>query len=244
MIYTLQNDLISVSIDSNGAQPISLKSLENGKEYIYQRDPNEWPWSAPIMFPQCGNFPEGYKFKGKHYTLTNHGFLRDQEFTVEGNKFSFTSTEETLKVYPFKFKAEIEFILDRASVTQRTTIYNLDDKALPFSIGYHTGYIFHYPTMTTAHGLNVKFTDEYLSDITRYFEAPPTVHVEDDERKIAISADEYTTLLIWAHPKGKDHMVCIEPRIDTDKENNGYPFKEMLESGKVTTFAQTITILK
>lgn len=244
MIHTLKKDSLEIKIDSIGAQPMSIKDVETGKEYIYQKNTDEWAWSAPIMFPQCGNFPDGFDIEGTHYALTNHGFLRDQDFSVKGNKFSFTSNEETYKIFPFHFKAEISFIIKGKSVKQQVKLTSLDDRDIPYSIGFHTGYIMHYPTMTTSKGHNVKFDDEYLSSIKRYFEEPKVIYIEDSERKIKITAADYTTLLIWAHPQGKDHMVCVEPRIDTDKENSGYPFKNTLKKGKSKFFSQTIEILK
>ena len=243
MIYTIENYPIQVKVDSLGAQLCSIKNLETNVEYIYQKNPDEWNWYAPIMFPQCGAFPEGYEYQGQNYKLPQHGFLRDQEFTFKNNSFYFESTDENYAIYPFRFKAVISFIIRGKSVKQQVKLVNLDEKAMPYSIGFHTGYNLSNPTMTSSLG-KIKFTEEYLSDIKRYFEpVPKKLYLEDDKVKLSINTGDYTTLLIWSHPKGKDHMVCVEPRVDTDKANNGYPFRNTLDSKKTKFFSQTITLL-
>jgi Galactose mutarotase and related enzymes len=245
MIYTIEQYPIQVKVDSLGAQLCSIKNLETGKEYIYQKNPDVWAWHAPIMFPQCGNFPDGYDYEGQHYQFPNHGFLRDQEFSFKGNTFTFTSNDENYKMYPFRFRAKISFIINGKSVKQQARIDNLDEKDMPYSIGFHTGYIMHYPTLSSTLLGDIKFTDEYLSSIKRYFEPTPhKLYLEDEERKISITTGDYSTLLVWSHPKGKDHMVCVEPRIDTDKANNGYPFGRILKAGHTKYFSQVIEIIK
>ena len=75
------NNHISCTIDSQGAQMVSLRSEASGKEYIWQGNPDVWKWHAPVLFPFCGNFPEGFMYNGKKYHLPQHGFLRNVEHT-------------------------------------------------------------------------------------------------------------------------------------------------------------------
>ena len=53
MYYTLKNDKISLSVDTLGAQMISLKSAD-GVEYLWQGDPQYWGDQAPNLFPFIG----------------------------------------------------------------------------------------------------------------------------------------------------------------------------------------------
>ena len=54
MKYTIQNEFISVSIDSLGAQLTSLKKISTTLEYIWCADEKYWGRSSPILFPIVG----------------------------------------------------------------------------------------------------------------------------------------------------------------------------------------------
>ena len=92
---------ISFKVNELGAE---LKSLVcDGKEYIWYSDPKFWKRSAPFLFPIVGSM-KGHKtiINGKEYTLTQHGFLRDQDFNVvleEEGKLVFEDTTVYAKWY-------------------------------------------------------------------------------------------------------------------------------------------------
>lgn len=59
---------------------------------------------------------EEYKFKGKTYKMSNHGFARDYDFKVirkvERNiLFEKVSTGESRKKYPFDFVLHVKYSL-------------------------------------------------------------------------------------------------------------------------------------
>lgn len=54
MKQTLQNDLLTVVIDSKGAELQSIKSNVTGHEYLWQGDSRFWGRRSPVLFPIVG----------------------------------------------------------------------------------------------------------------------------------------------------------------------------------------------
>ena len=144
MLYTLQNDVLTVKVSDIGAEIHSVE--RDGCEYIWVGDPAFWSSHAPLLFPVCGRFFEGkYTCEGKTYEIPCHGFIRKAPLTLEciNNTsicFRVESTEETKKIYPFDFVLKIWHILEGESVTTRFEIENTGDVILPATVGGHPGF--------------------------------------------------------------------------------------------------------
>ena len=81
MLLTLDNGLLSLTVDTLGAQMMSLK--KEGTEYLWQGDPQYWGDRAPILFPFIARLTNNsYTYKGKLYPMTIHGFANASEFSV------------------------------------------------------------------------------------------------------------------------------------------------------------------
>ena len=50
MIYTIQNEFLTVRVEDLGAQLSSIQTPD-GTEYLWQGDPDIWARRAPILFP-------------------------------------------------------------------------------------------------------------------------------------------------------------------------------------------------
>ena len=143
-LITLKNNELKVTLSSKGAEIVSI--IKDGKEKIWQADPEVWPMHTPIMFPVCGGLKDDeFIFEGKTYNLGKHGFIRFCEFEVESADdekvvFAYTSNEETLKQYPFDFKFKVAFTLKGADLLVEYITENTGDKAMYFSAGAHEGY--------------------------------------------------------------------------------------------------------
>ena len=140
-MYSIKGNNSTAMIKSLGAE---LKSLVvNGKEIIWQTNPEIWTGSAPILFPFVGRLKgQKYIYNGKEYNITKHGFARQSEFKVDEhleNKItlSISSNESTLKVYPFDFIFRVIFSIDNDILSVQYEVENLDDKAMLFCIGSH-----------------------------------------------------------------------------------------------------------
>ena len=88
-----------------------------------------------------------YIFENKKYALTVHGFARDYEFsllkkTENSVIYELIYNDESLKVYPFKFSLQLEYVLLENGLQVNYTVKNLEDanKDIFFALGLHTAY--------------------------------------------------------------------------------------------------------
>lgn len=175
MNFEIQNDFLKLTIASKGAEKQALIS-NNGVSYL--RDLDEyWNRKAPFLFPNVGRLKDGYTIiNNQEYHLPLHGFLRDQEFEVlhaRKDEISLVNVynEDTLNLYPFKYKAIITYQLKAKTLKTKVTIINEDDKDMIFNFGGHPG--FRCPIFTDE-----KFTDyKVVFEKTENFAAPS---VEED----------------------------------------------------------------
>ena len=159
MLYTLQNNVLTVQVSDIGAEIHSVKRGEC--EYIWVGDSAFWSSHAPLLFPVCGRFFEAkYTCNGKTYEIPCHGFIRKEPLKlacVDDTSICFCveATDETKKMYPFDFTLKIWHILEGESVTTRFEIENTGDVVLPATVGGHPG--FNVPLCKKG-----KFEDYYL----------------------------------------------------------------------------------
>lgn len=146
MYYKIENEFLTCQIDDMGAQLHSLKLKENGKEYIWQGNPDIWYGQAPVLFPIIGQLiNDKYYYNGTEYTMPKHGLARKLLFKVkecEGAKavFSLESDESTLKSYPFDFEYLVSFELKGKSLVNTMTVINKTKGEMYFSVGAHPAF--------------------------------------------------------------------------------------------------------
>lgn len=147
MKYTLENEQIRLTVDSLGAQPISVITKQTGEECLWQGDPAVWGRHAPILFPYTGKLPGGQMIaKGKAYQGGQHGFARDVEHTLAeqtADKLSLQlrANEETMKKFPFDFLLTSTFTLTGSTVHHTLAVDNPGEEKLQFGIGYHPAFL-------------------------------------------------------------------------------------------------------
>lgn len=146
MFYKIENEFLTCEIDDMGAQLHSLVLKENGKEYIWQGNPDIWYGQAPVLFPVIGQLiDDKFRYNGVEYSMPKHGLARKLLFNVkecEGAKavFSLESDENTLKSYPFEFELLVAFELKEKSLENTMTVINKTNGDMFFSIGAHPGF--------------------------------------------------------------------------------------------------------
>lgn len=134
----------SAVLGLNGAQLNSL--VKDGREYLWQGNPDFWAGQAPVCFPIVGVLPEGKsKVFGKECVMNRHGVARINPFQVfEAYKNSVTfiqqSSEETKKQFPFDYELKIKYTIVGDTVTNEYVITNTGDERLPFVIGGHPAF--------------------------------------------------------------------------------------------------------
>ena len=241
MTIRLECGPLSCIIGTKGAEIVSLQY--NGIEYIWQGDDDIWPYHAPVLFPCCGFFPDGYEAKGRTRHLKRHGFLRDEEHAYIGDGvFEYASSGR--EDYPYPFIARTAFTLEGSTLTRTLTVTNTGDSAMPFSMGFHTGYALSEP--------EIAFDDRRISvsdssyDGTifipkcRYREA----YVSDKSgKKLRLSFSDITTIVLWTVKGHADALLCIEPRIDTVSSRVPGPFASLIDKGRSATLRERIEIL-
>lgn len=145
-VYQLQNNVISITVNSLGAELKSLKKLDTGREYMWCGDAEYWGRTSPILFPFVGGLRNReYRTKGNTYSMTQHGFARDMEFallsrTDEEIWFELASDEETLKKYPYRFVLKLGYRIEGRQVIVQWKVDNPGRENLPFSIGGHPAF--------------------------------------------------------------------------------------------------------
>ena len=142
----ISNDHLTASISPLGAELQSLKLNHNQHELIWQRDPEVWSGSAPILFPIVGRLIDGrYILDGKTYAMPIHGIVRAETWTVAEHAkthvtLEISDSEESRQCYPFRWKLVVRFELTDCQLTVRYWITNLDTRTLYFSFGSHPAF--------------------------------------------------------------------------------------------------------
>jgi len=145
LITTISNSTIKASINTKGAELISLQN-QNNKEFIWEGNPEYWGKHSPVLFPIVGTLKNNsYTFDSETYHLSRHGFARDSEFeiiikTETQVVFSLQSTASTRKLYPFEFELQISYTVFENELIIGYKIINNDAIEMPFSIGGHPAF--------------------------------------------------------------------------------------------------------
>ena len=115
-MYVLQNEELKVSVASAGAELKSALDQKTGREYLWNADPAYWNRTSPVLFPVVGSYKDKTSYyDGKAYTMGQHGFARDMEFTLESSSdteiwFVLRADETTYEKYPFDFELSCALI--------------------------------------------------------------------------------------------------------------------------------------
>lgn len=146
MNYNLTNSSLTLQINDFGAELTSICDNQSNMQYLWNADPIYWKRHSPILFPFVGSLMNKfYQYQGKTYPMPQHGFARDMNFHLirqSDNEITFAldATEETLKVYPFRFHLEIGYRLINKQITVFWEVMNQDITTMHFSIGGHPAF--------------------------------------------------------------------------------------------------------
>lgn len=130
MQTTISNEFLTVTIDTHGAEVVSVKNSK-GEELIWQADPTIWDRHSPVLFPWAGRLANGELIhNGKHYSGGQHGFIRDLEHILKQNngisaQLMFRADEETKTLrFPFDFEFTSVFTLDGHTLHHEVHVKN------------------------------------------------------------------------------------------------------------------------
>lgn len=145
MKKTMKNEFLELTVDSLGAQMISLKSY-SGTEYIWTGDPAYWVGHAPNLFPYVGRLTnKSYTINGIVYHMDIHGFawISEMDIALHENAklvFRLRDNESTLEQYPFHFEYQVIYELHGTELSITYTVLNNSNAIMPFGIGGHPGF--------------------------------------------------------------------------------------------------------
>ena len=165
MVYTIENELLRVSVEDAGAQLKSIFDKKSSTELLWQGNAEYWKGRAYNLFPIVGRLYDGkYSYRGKVYEMERHGFARGKKFYLSEKSttsmtFDICSDDEMLKSYPFLFIFKITFSLDNNKIDISYRINNIGDEKMYFGLGAHPG-------------LNVPFKGGKFEDYEIEFNSP------------------------------------------------------------------------
>lgn len=157
----LKNNKLKVDIHNHGAEVKRVYHLGHELDYLWDSNPEFWAKSSPVLFPIVGRVAEDtYLLNGKEYSLTQHGFARDNKFDILCQTdtkvwFELRSNAKTLERYPFEFSLKIGYELVDETLEVKWEVTNLGQETMPFSIGAH-------PAFSTKLQADDQFSDYYL----------------------------------------------------------------------------------
>jgi len=189
----------------------------------------------PVLFPIAGKLPgDTYSVDGQSYSMPQHGFARRLPWTVRQAEearlvLGLTSSEETLRQFPWRFDAQLTFLLSGTTLTLLFDAENRDTRPMPLHLGYHP--YFHVSQAVKDQARvdtdatrawdnrqrqDVPFTgwdftgaevDLHLLDHSR---ASTTLHRGPGRRPVHLSWSlEFRKLIVWTL-QGRD-FICVEP---------------------------------
>lgn len=192
MNIQLKSQGFQAIINTQGAE---LKSFchPDGRETIWQSNPEFWKSSSPLLFPLIGNSRKNQCIiEGNIYNIPKHGIVRYREFSCVNHSentavFSLPYDEDTLRFYPYKFLLSVEYTLEAGTLHIRYIVSNKDERKMYYQIGAHPGFIC--PMRTK----------ENFDQYTLFFEK------EEDFALYAYDLKQlhFNSEVIYRYPKGK-----------------------------------------
>lgn len=145
-MVTIQNEILSVTINEKGAELNNIYHKKYQLEYLWDADPAFWAKRSPVLFPVIGTLKNNtYFFEGKAYELGRHGFARERLFSVweqtdESVSFSLVSDPDTLDKFPFKFQFIVKYSLRQNLLEVAYEVKNHSETNIYFSVGGHPAF--------------------------------------------------------------------------------------------------------
>ncbi|EAC8502156.1 aldose 1-epimerase family protein [Listeria monocytogenes] len=142
----LENEVLLVEMKTAGAELTRIFHKDTGLEYLWNADSKFWGRHSPVLFPTVGRLVDDtYLVDGKQYHLGQHGFARDRDFQVieqteNSVRFELDADEDSLAIYPYKFKLSIIYTIEKNTVAVSYEVENTDNKRIYFSIGAHPAF--------------------------------------------------------------------------------------------------------
>ena len=147
MKYTIENEKLLISVNQTGAELCQIQSVQTGKEFMWNANPDVWASYSPVLFPVIGAIKNGFvKYNENEYAVPRHGIVRNNPNvtfigkTNDSLTFGLKYDDETLKIYPFKFEFQITYTLYENRIIVSHEVTNHGDEPMLFSLGGHPAF--------------------------------------------------------------------------------------------------------
>jgi len=146
MQKTFYNDYLAVTVDSTGAELVSVKTRSH-REILWQGEKGVWNAHAPLLFPWTGRIKNRrFTHKGAAFDAGIHGFIAQTEHRLAQEstdilRFETESSASTHKLFPYDFALAQTFSLNGSALTHTVEVTNTGKTAMFFGLGFHPGFI-------------------------------------------------------------------------------------------------------
>lgn len=144
MIYSIENHLIKLSVNSEGGAMTSLVYKPTNCQRLWQGDERWWKGQDVVIFPIVGH-AGAFTAKGQECHLKSHGLIRYTTLSVkeQGEDYitlTTKSTKDTYAQFPYEWEFEISYRLENNTVNVNYFVRSLCG-VLPFYLGGHPGMV-------------------------------------------------------------------------------------------------------
>lgn len=255
-MFKISNSFLFVLISDLGAELKQIVNPKTNLHYLWEGDESYWSESSPILFPTVGRMKDcKYYIDEKEYEIGCHGFLRNKKFcinniTTNSISFSYISTSEDYKAFPFKFKFVQKYTLEEQCLILNSYVYNLENSEMPFSIGFHPGFnvgIDDFSSCKLTFNKELKkakmsedclFISEIDSNINKnemfldykmfkndaliFTSWNGWVNLSTKKYNIEFYSPQLEVLTLWTNPKKNSPYICVEPCSTVPGDKNGH----------------------
>jgi galactose mutarotase-like enzyme len=251
MEYILENEEVRAVISTMAAEVHSFRRKDKPFEYMWNGDPKYWSGRNPILFPEVGSPKDKIViFRGKEYTMGNHGFARHSEFvmtekTEDTLHLELAENESTLAQYPYRFRLEVVYRLRGNHLQTEYVITNRSEDRMPFGFGLHPAFncpidpdkkLEDYRLEFNAdendeqiHNRKIElnrpmFREHLIKPVTS--PASSQVSLTDGVNSVTVDTAGYKILMFWSPEDAP--FVCIEPWMNSvPKDTPHIPFAQI-----------------
>lgn len=217
----LENQELYVEVNTHGSELTRIYDKVKDREIIWESDLKIWNRHAPILFPFIGkSFEDKYRFQGKTYPITAHGFARDKDFTLDSRTenevwYRLESTPETMEIYPFPFILMAGHRLEGRKLKVMWKVKNTGDGPMYFMLGGHPA--FKTPKGLTVHDFTLDFGYAGKADSLHY-QAPNAQGFQEEalsgqlkleDGKVPVTLGFFTRVLTYIFDEAQVEKVSL-----------------------------------
>lgn len=146
----ISNDILTLELAPRGGELRSIRTAD-GAQWLWQGDPAWWSGRSPLLFPVVGKSPNDMvTIAGTPYPMPSHGIARINDFVVAESspgsaRLVLQAGDETRANYPFSFRLDITYTLERNRIGVTATVLNRDETDMPVQFGFHPAFAWPLP---------------------------------------------------------------------------------------------------